>query len=154
MFKELCVSQRLSQGLKMENVCHSELLGLANKALSSIFNYNNNNTQWMILIIILLFFIFKHLKTFLVQNKSSVWFVFYVSLLAWVLNPPHHLPVQVPGVCVCVAAQIFSSPAHSHTLLQHGGGFSEGGGEGATLQLQRDGEGKQVHHSDVRKHHK
>lgn len=75
----------------------------------------------------------------------------YTSLLALVLNPSPHPPVQV---CVCVATQIFGSSALSRAHLQHGGGFGEGGGEGPALQLQRDGEGQQVHHSDVRKHHK
>ena len=40
-------------------------------------------------------------------------------------------------------------PTHWH----HGYGLRQGGGEGPALQLQRDGEGKQVHHPDVREHH-
>lgn len=54
-------------------------------------------------------------------------------------------------VCVCLDTLIFRSISHSRT--RHGGSFSESGGEGPTLQLQRDGEGEQMHHSDVRKHH-
>ena len=35
---------------------------------------------------------------------------------------------------------------------QDGGGVGQGGGEGSTLQLQRDGQGQQVHHPDVWEH--
>lgn len=120
-----------------------------------MFNDNNNNRPQTIQIII-----FNYLK------------VGYLSLLKVVmkyveLHTTRHLRISVcPGIktlsssacagatCVCVTTQIFSSSAHLQTHLQHGGGFSEGGCESPTLQLQRDGEGQQVHHSDVRKHHK
>lgn len=57
------------------------------------------------------------------------------------------------GARCALATGISSSSAHSHVDLQHGGGFREGSGEGPTLQLQRDREGEQVHHSDVWEHH-
>lgn len=101
------------------------------QALSSIFNYHNNSRQQMD--------DSDDQKT--TQNTTQ--------LLTLALNPSLRSPVQVPVVCQRhTDLQLFC------THRQHGGGFGEGGGEGPTLQLQRDGEGEQVHHSDVRKHHK
>lgn len=51
---------------------------------------------------------------------------------------------------------VFKSPAHLHSSYrcQHGRGLGQGSGEGPTLQLQGNWDGQQVHHPDVRKHHK
>lgn len=72
---------------------------------------NNNNRPWMIqinhhflILYFLVFILIKGIMKCMVQYKSPCYHliglsVSYTSLHAVVLNPSHHLPVQVPGVC-------------------------------------------------------
>ncbi|CAB1442495.1 unnamed protein product [Pleuronectes platessa] len=62
----------------------------------------------------------------------------------WAEDSPSELESELLRcqVCVRVATQISSCTARPHTYLHDGGGVGEGGGEGSTLQLQRDGEGQ------------